>query len=183
MTERRDMSHRLRITPGETLEVIEREPTVLVLEAGYAPRGSAPPAHYHPRQDEHFEILEGTLRIEVAGVERDLKAGETLDIPRGTSHRMWNPGAHPVRARWETRPPGRTEEWFTALAGLQGTRAVDASGRPKLLPFAALAHEYRDTFRLAAGPGPATQIAVRALALAAKVTGRTPKRPPATSAR
>jgi mannose-6-phosphate isomerase-like protein (cupin superfamily) len=177
MTERRDMSDQLQITPAETLEVIEHTPAVLVLEAAYAPRGSAPPAHYHPRQDEHFEILEGTLRIEVSGVERDLSAGETLDIPRGTSHRMWNPGARPARARWETRPAGRTEEWFTALAALQGTPAVDASGRPKVLPFAALAHEYRDTFRLAAGPDPATKTAVRALALAANATGRTPKRP------
>jgi len=178
MTEGRDMSDQLQITPGETLVVIERTPAVLVLEAAYAPHGSAPPAHYQPGQDEHFEIHDGTVRVEVAGVTRDLNTGETLDIPRGTPHRMWNPGARPARARWETRPAGRTEEWFTALASLQGTAAVDASGRPKLLPFTALAHEYRDTFRLAAGPGPATQIAVRALALAARETGRAPGRPP-----
>jgi mannose-6-phosphate isomerase-like protein (cupin superfamily) len=87
------MSDRLHITPGETLDVLERTPEALVLEATYAPGGSAPPAHYHPAQDEHFEVQAGTLRVEVSGVERDLEAGETLDIPRGTSHRMWNPHA------------------------------------------------------------------------------------------
>jgi mannose-6-phosphate isomerase-like protein (cupin superfamily) len=172
------MPDQLQITPGERLDVLERTPAVLVLEAAYAPRGSAPPAHYHPAQDERFDILRGTLRVEVAGATRDLQAGETLEIPRGTPHRMWNPHQQPARARWETRPAGRTEAWFTALADLQGTDHVAASGTPKPLPFAALAHAYRDTIRLATGPEPATRLAVAALALTARVTGRAPQHPP-----
>jgi mannose-6-phosphate isomerase-like protein (cupin superfamily) len=172
------MPSRLRISPGETLDVVERTAAVLALEAGYAPGGSPPPAHYHPEQDEHFEVLEGALRVELAGVERDLGAGETLDIPRGTAHRMWNPNAQPARARWETRPSGRTEEWFAALAALQGTDHVDASGRPKVLAFAALAHQYRNTFRLAARPGAAVRVALAALAGIAQATGRAPQQPP-----
>ena len=171
------MADRLQIAPGQRLDVLERTPPALVLEAAYSPGGSAPPAHYHPAQDEHFEILEGRLRVDVAGVRRDLHAGETLDIPRGTPHRMWNPHSQPARARWETRPAGRTEAWLRELAELQGTDHVDASGTPKTLPFAALAHAYRDTFRLAAGPEPATRIAVAALAGAARATGRAPRRP------
>jgi mannose-6-phosphate isomerase-like protein (cupin superfamily) len=168
------MPDRLQITPNERLDVLERTPAALVLEAAYAPGGKAPPAHYHPAQDEHFDILEGVLRVEVAGVERDVHADETLDIPRGTPHRMWNPHSRPARARWETRPAGRTEAWFTALAELQGTGHVDDHGTPRPLPFAALAHAYRDTFRLAAGPQPATRLAVAALAGAARATGRAP---------
>jgi mannose-6-phosphate isomerase-like protein (cupin superfamily) len=64
------MADRLQITPGETLDVVERTPDVLAIDATYAPHGSAPPTHYHPRRDEHFEILEGSLRVEVDGVER-----------------------------------------------------------------------------------------------------------------
>jgi hypothetical protein len=82
--------------------------------------------------------------------------------------------SQPARARWETRPAGRTEAWFTALAGLQGTRHVEASGRPKALPFASLAHAYRDTFRIAAGPAPFGRLAVAALAQLARLTGRSP---------
>jgi mannose-6-phosphate isomerase-like protein (cupin superfamily) len=169
------MSDRLHITPGETLDVLARTPEALVLEATYAPGGSAPPAHYHPAQDEHFEVRAGTLRVEVSGVERDLDAGETLDIPRGTSHRMWNPHAQPARSHWETRPAGRTEDWFAALASLQGTDHVDASGTPKVLPFAALTREFDDTFRLAARPASAGRLAVAALAGIARVTGRAPQ--------
>jgi hypothetical protein len=87
---------------------------------------------------------------------------------------MWNPHAAPARTRWETRPAGRTEDWLTALAALQGTERVDAKGRPRPLPFAALAHEYRDTFRLAAGPTPLARGAVGALAGVARATGRAP---------
>jgi mannose-6-phosphate isomerase-like protein (cupin superfamily) len=137
------MTDLLQITPGETLDVVDRAADVLVFDARWAPGGSAAPPHYHPAQDEHFEVLEGALTVDVAGERRRLQAGETLDIPRGTKHRMWNPDEQPARARWETRPPGRTESWFAALAALQGTEHVDGSGRPKPLPFAALADEYR----------------------------------------
>jgi mannose-6-phosphate isomerase-like protein (cupin superfamily) len=169
------MTDRLQITPGETLDVVERTPAVLVLDATYAPHGSAPPAHYHPAQDEHFEILEGSLTVEVSGVQRALRAGETIDIPRGTPHRMWNPSAERARARWETRPAGRTEDWFRSLASLLGTDRVDAGGKPKVLPFAALAHEFRDTFRLAVPPEPIARIAIAALARIARMTGRAPR--------
>jgi mannose-6-phosphate isomerase-like protein (cupin superfamily) len=168
------MSDRLQITPGEALDVIERGPDVLVLDASWSPGGSAPPAHYHPAQDEHFEVLEGALHVELDGMERQLRTGETLDIPRRTRHRMWNPDAAPARARWETRPAGRTEQWFTALAALQGTDHVDANGRPKPLPFAALAQRYGDTFRLAAKPEPVVRLVLGVLAGAARLTGRAP---------
>ena len=56
------MTDHMQITPGETLEVVERDPAVLVLEATYSAGGSAPPAHYHPAQDEHFEVLDDMFR-------------------------------------------------------------------------------------------------------------------------
>src|SRR5436190_17047531 len=80
------MADRLDITAGERLEVIQDTPDVLTVEAAYAPGGIRPPAHYHPRQDEHFEVLEGSLRVQVAGTERDLHAGDVLDIRRGRPH-------------------------------------------------------------------------------------------------
>jgi hypothetical protein len=171
------MPETLQITPGERLTVLDGSPDVFLVEAVYAPGGNAPPAHHHPSQEEHFDMLQGTLRVEVAGIARDLHAGETLTIPAGTAHRMWNPFAQPARARWETRPAGRTEEWFRALAALQGTRHVDSDGTPNMLPFAALAHAYRDTFRLAARPDPAARAAVAALDVAARATGQSPPRP------
>ena len=176
------MADRLDITAGERLEVVQDTPDVLTVEATYAPCGSRPPAHYHPWQDEHFEVLEGHLRVQVAGAERDLRAGDILDVPRGCPHRMWNPADRPARVRWQTRPAGATREWFSALAALQGTRHVDRRGRPRPLAFAALAHAHRDTFRLALRPDAAGRLTVGTLAALAHATGRAPdRRAPDTS--
>lgn len=141
----------IQIGPGQIVEVLESSDDVLVLETTYAPAGSAPPAHFHPVQTEHFEILAGAVQADVGGRQQQLRAGEQLDILPNTAHRMWNSSGEAARARWETRPAGRTEQWFRGLGALQGTRWVDRDGQPKPLAFAALAREYQDTFRLA-GP-------------------------------
>jgi mannose-6-phosphate isomerase-like protein (cupin superfamily) len=145
------MTDTIQISAGQVVEVLESSNDVLVLETTYAPGGSAPPAHFHPAQTEHFEILAGDLHVEVDGRRRRLTTGEQLDVPPNTAHRMWNPGGEAARARWETRPAGRTEQWFRGLGALHGTNWVDQGGQPKPLAFAALANEHQDTFRLA-GP-------------------------------
>jgi mannose-6-phosphate isomerase-like protein (cupin superfamily) len=161
----------IEITPGEVLEVRERSEGLLVFHATYAPGGSPPPPHFHPAQAERFEILAGTLHVEVDGERQELTTGDQLDIPPDTTHRMWNPTGKVVQARWETRPAGRTEEWFRALAGLQGTKWVTREGKPKALAFAALASEYHDTFRLAGGPQLLMRILLVAAARLARVRG------------
>jgi mannose-6-phosphate isomerase-like protein (cupin superfamily) len=172
------MSNQLNITPGETVEVVRDESSadVLVLNAQWAPGESAPPPHYHPNQAEHFEVRSGTLRVEVDGAQRDLRTGEALDVPRRTAHRMWNPYGESASARWETRPAGRTEEWFTAVAGLQGTKHVTSSGRPKPLAFIALADDYKDTFRLAVRPEGIVNPALGVVARIVRIIGQAPAR-------
>ena len=50
-----------------------------------------PPKHFHPAQDEHFEVLSGSIQVRVEDEERPLAAGEEIDIPRGAVHQIWNP--------------------------------------------------------------------------------------------
>ena len=135
------------LTPHETVTVKRSEPEVLEVEAEYGPSGKPPPPHLHPAQDEHFEVLAGELTARLdGGPERKLHAGETIDIPRGTKHQMWNSAAAEARVRWETKPAGRTEEWFRSVDGL----VREAGGKqPSPLAFAPLIDEYRDVFRLA----------------------------------
>lgn len=42
---------------------------LLVMEAAYSGGGGLPPEHFHPRQDEHFEVLEGSVRAVINGEE------------------------------------------------------------------------------------------------------------------
>jgi mannose-6-phosphate isomerase-like protein (cupin superfamily) len=93
-------------TDGELLE----------MEATYEPRLIEPPVHFHPRQEERFEILEGTVQAEIDGERRQLRSGDTLNVPAGTPHSMWNAGDVPARTRWETRPALRTEQFFEAVS-------------------------------------------------------------------
>lgn len=142
------MADEYRLTESETLRVVARTPELLEVDATWGAGGSPPPAHLHPAQDERFEVVEGALRVRLDGEERDLVAGEILEIPRGTVHAMWNPGIAPARARWQTRPALRTEEWFATIDGAQ---RAGVRGRLRLL---GELPRFRDVFVLQAGPAP-----------------------------
>jgi quercetin dioxygenase-like cupin family protein len=123
-------------TGGELLEV----------ESSWSGPGPEPPEHYHPHQEERFEVLEGELRARVAGAERTVRAGETFEVPAGTPHTMWNPGPGRARAVWQTRPALKTEAFFEMLWGL--ARAANEGKTPDPDEAAAMMREYADEFRL-----------------------------------
>lgn len=142
------MAETLKLTPGQSIEIVESTPEALVLEVTYAPEGSEPPAHWHPEQDEHFEVVEGHIRTRIDGQTRDYDAGATIEIARGMVHQMWNPRKTEARLVWRTTPRGRTEEWFRAIDALQ--REGETGAGPSPQAFADLLAEYQDVFRLGA---------------------------------
>jgi hypothetical protein len=87
---------------------------------------------------------------------------------------MWNPDDEPVTAIWQTSPAGRTREWFEALDSLQRSGRVGRNGMPSPLAMGAYLTEYRDVFRLAAGPGPLVNGAVAVLGVAGRLRGYRP---------
>jgi mannose-6-phosphate isomerase-like protein (cupin superfamily) len=165
------VSRTLKITPTESVTIRESSPELLEVEATYGPSSRQPPKHYHPSQDEHFEVLSGTVTVRAGGRERTLAPRETIDIPRGTPHQMWNPGAEPARVVWQTRPGGRTEQWFAAIDSLHREGRVARNGMPGPLAFAALLTEYDDVFRLAAGPEPLVRGGLAVLAPLGRMRG------------
>jgi quercetin dioxygenase-like cupin family protein len=96
------------------LEILSRDPELLVMEQSYEAGAEPPPPHYHPSQDEHFEVLEGSIALRVGHEHRTVAAGESFDIPRGTVHTM-GPAGGPARVRWEVRPALRTEAFLTEM--------------------------------------------------------------------
>lgn len=165
------MTRTFRITPTESVEVRRSDGGVLEVEGTWGPNGDPPPKHYHPDQDERFEVLEGTLRTRVDGVERDLAPGDTIEIPSDAVHQMWNPGAEPARAVWQTRPGGSTEQWFSAIDRLHREGRVGGNGMPGPLAFAVLLTEYDDVFRLAVPAQPLVQVGLSALAVVGRARG------------
>jgi mannose-6-phosphate isomerase-like protein (cupin superfamily) len=164
------MGETLKLTPSESVTIRQSSPEVLEVEGTYGPGGSPPPTHFHPAQDEHFTVVEGSLRTKVAGEQRELGPGEELVIPGGTPHQMWNPGDRPARVTWQTRPALRTEDWFRSIDRLHREGRVGRNGMPGPLAFGALLSEYDDVFRLA-GPAPLMKGAVAILGALGRLRG------------
>src|SRR5437764_10650117 len=99
----------VRGTPAELLE----------FDAEWQPSKHKPLPHFHPSQDEHFEVTEGELSVKLGSQTRVLNAGDTVDVPRGVVHTFWNSGTTIARANWQVRPAQRTEEFFQAVDRLR----------------------------------------------------------------
>jgi len=120
---------------------------LLEVESTWASGGQAPPEHHHPRQEEHFEVLEGELQVRIGDAERTVRTGETIDVPPGTPHAMWNAGPASARALWQTRPALRTEGFFELAWGLAQAAHAGREG-PSGDEVAGMLREYSDEFRL-----------------------------------
>src|SRR5215210_9127936 len=168
------MTDTLRLTASETVTIRESSPELLEVEGRWGAGGKPPPAHYHPSQDEHFELLEGTLTVKVGGEERELGPGKTLDIPRGTPHQIWNQGEAPARAVWQTKPAGRTEAWFRAIDRVIREGRVGKNGVPGPLAFGVYLTEDRDVFRLASPPDFVARPLLAALGVIGRARGYRP---------
>jgi quercetin dioxygenase-like cupin family protein len=143
----------------------------LVMESAWTPHGPRPPAHYHPRQEEHFEVLEGTLGVQLDGEELKLGKGASFDVPAGTVHEMWNAGDEEARVRWEVRPAMRTEELTESLFGLAQDGLVNDKGVPNPLQAAAILNAHRDELRLSSPPWPVQRVVFPALAAVGRLFG------------
>jgi quercetin dioxygenase-like cupin family protein len=138
------------LNAGERVTVRERSEGLLAMEAEWAAEETRPPAHIHPHQDERFEVLEGELTVQLGRKTRVLRAGETLEVPRRTAHRMWNASGATARARWEVRPALRTQEMFEAIDRSRGFREQPRTGGMTLLGAAPVLSKFGDEFRLTA---------------------------------
>ena len=53
--------------------------------------------HLHRSDDEAWIVLEGQLGFQVGEEQREVAAGESLLVTRGTPHSFWNPAPAPAR--------------------------------------------------------------------------------------
>ena len=66
--------------------------------------GSGTMVHFHPEQDEEFEVLSGSLELFGDGQWTTVPAGAARTVGRGTIHAWRNTGTVPVRFRNVHRP-------------------------------------------------------------------------------
>ena len=119
------------------------------------------PEHFHPSLEEHWEAVEGTVRIKLAGTWRDLvpEDGPVL-VARNVRHELKNTSGHEIHARAKVMPAGRLEEFLTESAraareGLYNSRNMPTSWRGAVW-VADFAQRFRDE-TVVTSPPPAVQ--------------------------
>ena len=59
--------------------------------------GAITTAHYHPRTEEIYYILEGTGRMRLGDEIRDVSVGDAISIPPGMTHQIENIGSEVLK--------------------------------------------------------------------------------------
>lgn len=95
--------------PGELMTFLatgeETGGAFFLAEVCVAPGGGTPP-HIHHREDESFQLLEGTLTIQVGENTITVRAGDFAFLPRGIAHSFKNIGEGNAKALVLTTPAG-----------------------------------------------------------------------------
>jgi uncharacterized protein YndB with AHSA1/START domain/quercetin dioxygenase-like cupin family protein len=124
-------------------------------------RGFLTQAHVHTGQSERHEVIEGTLRLVIAGREHVLRPGESMTVPAGTPHRQLAGPDHdgPGRVRVQLRPAGDGEAFLRRLAELD----VNRWGYPRPVAGAELVRDFGATGHAARPPVRVQRVLSRAI--------------------
>ena len=126
---------------------------VLEIESTYIAMSKEPVSHFHPYQDENFTVLSGEMRVRLDGEEtHTLLPGDTLQIPRGQVHSMWNAGNQKAVVNWQVRPALNTEQLLETIMGLASDGKCNRRGMPGLLQIALTSGKYNRETRIISPP-------------------------------
>ena len=135
------------------------------------PGGHPAAVHVHPRQEERFRVVAGTVMVQVDGKEKVLGPGDTAAVPAGRPHTWANVGDHEACLRVEIEPALRTEMFFETFFGLAKDGRTNSKGLPNLLGMAAIMREYDAEVRLARPPAAVQRALFTPLALVGRAFG------------
>jgi len=146
----------------------------VLIEAWVRPGGNVAAAHVHPKQEERFEVLSGTLGLRMGGQEIAAAPGETVTIPAGTPHRFWNAGEDEVRFRCEVRPALQFEQLVETMFALAVAGKTNRKGMPNPLRLAVIARAHFDVVRLPFPPAFAQRLGLALGAPLGRILGYAP---------
>ena len=69
------------------------------------PPGAETEEHYHGASEEIYLFTSGSGRMKLGDEETDVSAGDTVVIPPGTPHKLWNTGTEPLKLLCCCAPP------------------------------------------------------------------------------
>lgn len=131
-----------KITFVETAEDTGGKRVVIDLEL--AAGAKVPGKHVHPKQEEKFEVLQGTMKFSYGMKKIVAKAGETVTVPAGKVHDFANAGAAPAHVRVTISPALKMEQMFETNVALADSGRVMKSGMPKPVELSMFVREFKD---------------------------------------
>lgn len=121
---------------------------LLEMETSYMPFSAEPPVHYHPYQEEYFQVLEGELTVRLNGEVKIYREGAIIHIKQYVRHSMWNSGFKTTLVSWKVIPAMDTENFLRTMTWLSNNGETNAQGVPLLPSMVFLLRKYRKIFRL-----------------------------------
>ncbi len=76
------------------------------------PPGADTEEHYHRVSEEIYLFTSGSGRMKLGVEEAEVSAGDTIVIPPGVAHKLWNTGPEPLRLLCCCAPPYSHEDTF-----------------------------------------------------------------------
>jgi quercetin dioxygenase-like cupin family protein len=106
--------------------------------------GSGTMIHYHPQQQESFQVMEGTLEVFQQEQWQAVQTGESLTVPMGVVHAWRNASPLPVRFRNVHRPAQGFQDHMETLDRLVKAGKIRGTKDPRSLMYMSMsAVQYR----------------------------------------
>ena len=140
-----------RITIRRT--AAETRGELLAIDLELPPRRRVPGGlHRHPRQEERFEVVRGTMGFRL-GYDRIVAGpGEVVVVPAGVPHDFANAGPEVALVRVEVRPALAMERLFETAVTLAEQGRTFHNGIPRPLDLALMAREFEQEVQSALVP-------------------------------
>lgn len=145
---------------------------VLVAHLFVRPGGRVAAPHVHPVATERFHVLTGRVGFQVGAARSELAAGQSCEVPPGTSHDWWQIGDEEAQVVVEVSPGERFTRIVATTFGLARDGHVDARGLPHLLQAAVSLTAYRDAIVFGTPPPVVQRVLFGALAPLGRLLGR-----------
>jgi mannose-6-phosphate isomerase-like protein (cupin superfamily) len=100
--------------------------------------------HIHPKQEERFEVVEGTMRFRMGRKRVIAGPGEVVVVPPGQKHDFANVGDDDALVRVEVRPALKMEQLFETAVRLAEQGRTMLGGIPRPLDLALFTQEFED---------------------------------------
>ena len=137
-----------------------------------APDGAVPGTHVHPKQEERFEVVSGTMKFRL-GLKRIVAGpGEVVVVPAGAVHNFANAGDDTAHVRVTVSPALKMEELFETSVALAEAGRVTKRGMPKPLDLAVFVERFDDEARAPFPPAPVVKAVMAPLRALAQRRGR-----------